>query len=172
MAVNIDAQKAGFNKRITRIRKGRTIQQSRNAEGTRPEAPKPQKVKRPGNRGLMGCVMAAALAGIPGLLLVKRAFVSTAMTNAEMSLPIPGDTVLGDLIVAAMLCIVGMRILSVGGVTPYAVAAAVLAFLFAPVMGAEQVPLPADLWAQFGITSFDQGIELLNTYIVPFFTET
>ncbi|MEM1378931.1 MAG: hypothetical protein AAGG69_16240 [Pseudomonadota bacterium] len=162
-----NAQNQEFHTRLKRIRSGKTIQQASDAEGTKPCAPPPRKRKVAGTTGMVGAIMAVALASIFSTIILKTAPVSAALTGADVQLPIPGDTRIADLILVTAMVLIGMRILSVVGWMPKMAAAATAAFLFAPAMGAEQVPAPTELWSGHAVPALETGLDLTKTHIVP-----
>lgn len=167
MAVSQNAQNQEFQQRLKRIHTGKTIQQAEDAEGTKPMAPPPRKRKLSGTSGMAGSLMAVALAFILCTIILKTAPVSAALTNAEVSLPIPGDTRIADLVLVCALAIVGMRILAVVGWMPKLAAAMTAGFLFAPVLGAEQIPAPTEIWSGLAVPALETGLDLTKTHIVP-----
>jgi len=167
MAVSQNAQNQEFQQRLKRIRTGKTIQQASDAEGTKPCAPPPRKRKVVGTNGAVGAAMAMALAAIFSTIILQTAPVSAALTNAEVALPIPGDTRIADLLLVTAMIIVGMRILAVVGWMPKLAAAVTAGFLFAPAMGAEQVPAPGELWSGLALPALESGLDLTKTHIVP-----
>lgn len=175
-----------FAQRLSRIQSGTTHTAATDA------AEPPRRRRRGlGLGNLSGILKAVMLGSVLSVITSRFGPASSALKAAEIEVPaevpmllpasvtevlpvtlpetvaLRGGPLLADIALAALLLLVLLRITGTRGLLPKLAGIGVIAYLFAPLLGVDNLPTVQEIWVNYGLGSFEKGIALLNEHVVP-----